>query len=94
MSMEKIKLKLKNKNLRVAFGLGVPYTSCLVIPGAALVTPGLGSQLGLLWAPPRPAQLAAICRSLCSSCQVVPGRAEAVAEGPRASTPSGQLQTS
>ena len=32
------------------------------------------SQLGLSWAPLSPAQIAAICRSLCSSCRVAPHR--------------------
>ena len=59
-----------------------------------------GSQLGLAWAPPSPAQLAAICRSLCISGRVTLRRTKVVADlglhypgGPRVRTPSGQLQT-
>lgn len=61
---------------------------------------GLGSQLGLSWAPLSPAQVVAISRQFCSSCWEVPGRTQAVADlglhlpgGHRASTGSGHFQT-
>ena len=80
--------------------LSEPYTSHYLAPDLILVAPGLGLQLGLSQATSSPAQVAAICRSLCSSCQVAWGRAQAAADlglhlkvGPRASTVSGQLQT-
>ena len=69
-------------------------------PGPALATDGLGSQPGHTWAPPSPAQVAAICRSLYSLCQVAPDRTQAEAGlglhfpgYPRAGAPSRQLQT-
>ena len=75
-------------------------TSSQAAPSLALIAAGLGSQLGLSWAPPGPAQVAALWRQLCSWCQVALGRAQVVTElhlhfigGPRAITPSGQLQT-
>ncbi|KAF6130891.1 hypothetical protein HJG60_007848 [Phyllostomus discolor] len=37
----------------------------------ALAASGCGSQLGFFWAPPRPAQVAAICRLFCSSSWLV-----------------------
>ena len=69
-----------------------------VAPGLALAAASLGLQLGLTRTPPSPAQVAAVCRSLCSSSRLALGRTKQVAEldlylpeGPRASVPNGQL---
>ena len=71
----------------------------LSCPGPALAATSLGSHLGISWGPPSPVQVAAICRSLCSLCQVAPDKTQAVPDlglhllgGLRASTLSGQLQ--
>ena len=61
---------------------------------------GLSSELGLSWAPPSQEQVATICRLLCSSSQLAPGRAQ-VAEDlglhplgvPSDHTLGGQFQT-
>ena len=81
---------------QAASGLCLPHTSKW--PQAWLAAAGLCSQFGLSWAPSSPAEVAAICRSLCSSQQLVPGRVQVVADlyfagGPRARASSGQLQT-
>ena len=49
-------------------------------PGPELTTAGLGSQLGLVWSPPSPAQVAAICRSFCSLCCVTPDGTQVVTD--------------
>ena len=88
-----------NSLKQIASGLNEPSTSFCVAPDTALAAAGLTSQLGLTWILPSPAQVAAICRSLCSLCQVAPDKTQAVPDlglhllgGLRASTLSGQLQ--
>ena len=48
--------------------------------GQSLPAASLDSQVGLTWAPLRPAQVVAICRSLCSLCCVTPDRTQALAD--------------
>ena len=77
-------------------GLCLSHTSGFLASAPALGETCVGSQFGLSWAPPSQAQVEAIFRLLCTSCQVaqagqwltlyLPG-------GPRASVPRGQLQT-
>ena len=69
-------------------------------PGLALAAASLGSQLGLSWAPPSPAQVAAIFRLLCSTFGVALDGAQVendlglhLSGDRRASEPSGHLQT-
>ena len=61
-------------------GLSERCTSHLVAPGLSLAAAGLGSQLGLAWPPPSPAQEVAFCRSLCSLCCETLNRIQAVAD--------------
>lgn len=63
--------------------------------GLSLEAAGLSSQFGLSWAPLRSAQESFICISLCSLCQVAPGKAQGTAdlglhlqEGPTTSAPT------
>lgn len=59
----------------VASGLSEPQTSSSsVAPGPAPEAASLGAQPDFASAPPRPAREAAVCRSLCSSRPVSPGR--------------------
>ena len=76
-------------------GIGATFLKPLKQAAASL-----GSQLGLSWAPTSPAEVAAICGSLCSSCWVALDRTQVAADlglhllgGRRASAPVGQLQT-
>ena len=85
---------------QAASGLDVPHSSSQPAPGLMLAAAGLGSQFGLAGAPPSPAQVAAICISLCSSYQLALDRTQAAADlglnllgDPRASVPCRHLQT-
>ena len=95
------KIFQEGSRLLHSFHRGQQLASVYSAPLAkAVVAAGLGSQLGLAWAPPCPAHVAAIHRSLCSLCWVAPGRTQVAADlglhhpgGLRASAPRGQLQT-
>ena len=72
----------------------MPGISRQAAPDPALPAVYLCLQLGLSWALPSPAQVAAICRSLCSSCRWASGKTQVVADldlrlpgGPRAMAP-------
>lgn len=73
---------------RAASGLGMPRASSSVARTPALEAAPLDLQLSLSQAPPSSAQVAAICRSLCTSYQVAPSWAQAVADLGRHQNPS------
>ena len=74
-SLSWLMLPILLKSLKqAASGLIMPCTSHKVVPTLALAAADLGSQLGVTWAPPGPAQIAAIGRPFCSSCWMAPGK--------------------